>query len=95
MPRVGELTVDRPGWVLVCSDGLWNYASEPAAIAEQVRAARHPDPAAIALALVEFANACGGQDNITAALARIDAPPSTDGVQNVAPEPQQQEEPHG
>ncbi len=93
VPRVGELTVDRPGWVLACSDGLWNYASEPAAIGRQVRAAGTPDPAAVALALVEFANACGGQDNITAALARIDAPPPA-GVQNVAPEAQQ-EEPRG
>lgn len=82
-PRVGELTVDRPGWVLACSDGLWNYASEPAQIAEKVRAAGSSDPAAIALSLVEFANACGGQDNITAALARVEPTPG----QNVAPAP--------
>jgi serine/threonine protein phosphatase PrpC len=90
-PRVGELTVDRPGWLLVCSDGLWNYASEPAAIAEQVRAAGSADPAAIALSLVEFANGCGGQDNITATLARLEP------GQNVAPAPESsaQEEPRG
>ena len=86
VPRVGELTVDRPGWVLACSDGLWNYASDPAAIAEKVRAAASSDPAAIALSLVEFANACGGQDNITAALARVE--PASG--QNVAPAPEEE-----
>ena len=69
-PRVGHLVVDRPGWLLVCSDGLWNYASEPAALAALVRAAATTDPAVLALAFTDFANASGGQDNITTALAR-------------------------
>ncbi len=72
-PRVGRLDVDRPGWVLVCSDGLWNYASEPDALAQHVRAVGASDPAVLSLALVDFANACGGQDNITATLARVGA----------------------
>ena len=71
-PRVGHLVVDRPGWLLVCSDGLWNYASEPAALAALVRAAGPVGPAALALALTDFANASGGQDNITTALARLE-----------------------
>jgi serine/threonine protein phosphatase PrpC len=70
-PRVGRAVVNGPGWLLVCSDGLWNYASEPAALAEQVKAAGSADPHAIATALVAFANAAGGQDNITVALARV------------------------
>ena len=28
-PMVGQLRITEPGWLLVCSDGLWNYASEP------------------------------------------------------------------
>jgi serine/threonine protein phosphatase PrpC len=72
VPRVGQLTVDRPGWILVCSDGLWNYASEPDDLVAQIQKAGETDPAAVALALVAFANAAGGQDNITAVLARID-----------------------
>lgn len=78
-PRVGELDVTGPGWVLVCSDGLWNYASEPAALSAQITASGATDPAALALALVGFANAQGGQDNITATLARIAAPEDTHG----------------
>lgn len=74
-PTVGVLEVDRSGWLLVCSDGLWNYASEPEALAAQVRAAATSDPLALALALVAFANGAGGHDNITAALARVDLTP--------------------
>ena len=66
VPRVGQLTVEGAGWVLVCSDGLWNYASEPADLAAQIQKAGTTDPAALALALVDFANASGGVDNITA-----------------------------
>ncbi len=70
-PRVGERALDAAGWVLVCSDGLWNYASEPEALVAQMTAAGTTEPAALALALTEFANAQGGMDNITVALARI------------------------
>ena len=73
-PRTSTLTLDGPGWLLACSDGLWNYASEATDIAELVRrtATGNPEPLALAGALVEFANGQGGQDNITAAVARID-----------------------
>ncbi|WP_244932185.1 protein phosphatase 2C domain-containing protein [Nocardioides sp. W7] len=77
-PRLGTLELDTPGWVLVCSDGLWNYASEPDALAAQLAAAggdRGAPPDEIALGLVAFANARGGQDNITATLARFEPAP--------------------
>lgn len=74
-PRVLETEVTGPGWVLNCSDGLWNYASEPDALAAQVRAAGTTDPLALAVALTAYANACGGHDNITAALVRVEPPP--------------------
>ncbi len=32
VPRTGSITVHVAGWVLVCSDGLWNYVSEAAAV---------------------------------------------------------------
>lgn len=72
-PSTSTLALDASGWLLACSDGLWNYCSEQADMADLVRrtAADHPDPLALAGALVEFANAQGGQDNITAAVARI------------------------
>ncbi|MEU8227630.1 PP2C family serine/threonine-protein phosphatase [Kribbella sp. NPDC048915] len=73
-PRITTLQVSGPGWLLVCSDGLWNYCSEAAPLADLVRqtAADHGgEPKATASALVDWANAQGGQDNITVALARI------------------------
>ena len=71
-PHLDERTVEGPGWLLVCSDGLWNYASEPDALMAQIAAAGAREPAAVAAALTAWANAQGGQDNITVALARLD-----------------------
>lgn len=71
VPEVSSAPVEGPGWLLVCSDGLWNYASEPAALAAQLAATGASEPAGMALALVEWAKAQGGHDNITVALARV------------------------
>ena len=74
-PRTTSLADgDGPGWLLVCSDGLWNYCSEAAPLADLVRrtaAAHGGEPLATSSALVDWANAQGGQDNITVALARM------------------------
>lgn len=73
-PRTTTRRIDGPGWLLVCSDGLWNYSSEAAPLADLVRqtaADRGGEPLATASALVDWANAQGGQDNITVALARL------------------------
>ena len=72
-PELASRVLDGPGWVLVCSDGLWNYASSATAVAEQLTAARAggaATPTEIADALVRWANEQGGHDNITAALGR-------------------------
>ena len=68
------MPVEGSGWLLVCSDGLWNYCSP----ADDLRAllfaqiATHGDDAlAVADALVAFANEAGGHDNITAVLAHL------------------------
>lgn len=73
-PHLATFRPESAGWLLVCSDGLWNYCSPAAEMADLVRrtAAEHDgDPLATSAALVDWANALGGQDNITAALARI------------------------
>ena len=66
-----------PGWLVVCSDGLWNYAvRRPTRCGELIaadrRRRRRPRPLDVADALVACANEQGGHDNITAALARCD-----------------------
>lgn len=78
-PAKTTLELDAPGWLMLCSDGLWNYASEPEAIRQVVdeiapTLGATPAPVALARRLVEWANAQGGRDNITVALARIDGP---------------------
>ena len=73
-PRTTTLRVTGPGWIVVCSDGLWNYCSEATPLADLVRqtaAANGGEPLATASALVDWANAQGGRDNITVALARL------------------------
>jgi serine/threonine protein phosphatase PrpC len=70
-------TVDTPGWLLVCSDGLWNYASvldEMVALVAEMAATANGDPVRLATTLVDWANAAGGHDNVTAALARCNPP---------------------
>jgi serine/threonine protein phosphatase PrpC len=75
-PTTATMTLAEPGWLLVCSDGLWNYSSaaqDLAALVQQTSRSSPTasEPLALADALVDWANAQGGQDNITVALARI------------------------
>ena len=73
-PEIVSMPIDRPGWLLVCSDGLWNYASGAPRLLELVRAAQTDgaeSPTAVAESLAAFANNSGGHDNISVALARI------------------------
>lgn len=74
-PEFASQSIDGPGWLLVCSDGLWNYASvidEMVTVFNGLLATVGTDPVPLASALVDWANAAGGHDNITAALARCD-----------------------
>jgi serine/threonine protein phosphatase PrpC len=77
-PEIVTLDVTGPGWLLLCSDGLWNYASEPQDLAAVVRAEEArvgDDPLTLGQALVDWANGQGGADNITVALVRTGAGP--------------------
>lgn len=96
-PRVGELEVTGPGWVMVCSDGLWNYASTPEELVAQMQASGATEPAALALALTDFANAQGGIDNITVTLARLPGAPAGQNAsaETVVPAVVTQEQTHG
>lgn len=79
VPRTGLYEAVEDGWLIVCSDGLWNYASAPTDLLAQVPAGEDPLP--LAKALLAWANEQGGRDNITIALARVPAPSNVpDGV---------------
>lgn len=76
VPSTAPTRAQTPGWVLVCSDGLWNYCSAAPDLAELLHRTVDlvgPSPEAVAAELVRWANDQGGRDNITAALARLDA----------------------
>jgi serine/threonine protein phosphatase PrpC len=79
-PRTESLELTAPGWVVLCSDGLWNYCSEPSALAvlvTETSTTAAGEPLRLAASLVDWANTQGGQDNITVALARFDTPPTS------------------
>jgi PPM family protein phosphatase len=65
---VQTITPAGRGWLLMCSDGLWNYLPDAADIAQLCTGL---DTAAAARALVEYALDAGGQDNITVAIVPI------------------------
>jgi len=65
---VHTMTPDGQGWLLLCSDGLWNYLPDAADIA---RLCAGLDTTAAARALAEYALAAGGEDNITVAIVPI------------------------
>ena len=67
-PDVSSTPIPQPGYVLICSDGLWGLVSD-AAMFEIISEA--PNPHRACQALVDAANAAGGHDNITAVLIRM------------------------
>ncbi|MDR1237542.1 MAG: serine/threonine-protein phosphatase [Propionibacteriaceae bacterium] len=71
-PQVGQLELE-PGWLLVCSDGLWNYASAAETMGALVRTneAIQESPLDLARRLVRWANEQGGHDNVSVAVARL------------------------
>ena len=70
--RVTTFVPPAPGRLVLCSDGLWNYAPTTDRIAALVRA--HPAstaPVDVARALTRVALAAGGRDNITVVVADV------------------------
>jgi serine/threonine protein phosphatase PrpC len=73
-PEPSIETVDLPanGWLMVCTDGLWNYAEAPTALAEAADdALLNDDALKVCRKLVDFAKGKGGHDNITIGLAKL------------------------
>ena len=72
-----QIVVERPrepGRLILCSDGLWNYAPSADLVARLLEALpAESSPVAVARALTDTALARGGHDNITVAV--VDLPP--------------------
>ncbi|MEM9566605.1 MAG: hypothetical protein AAGA93_28550, partial [Actinomycetota bacterium] len=71
---LANAVVSGPGHLVVCTDGLWRYAAEPAELATLVWRLVEDGRAGIGLAeaLVDHANQQGGHDNITVAIWSTD-----------------------
>ncbi|MFD8720605.1 protein phosphatase 2C domain-containing protein [Streptomyces sp. NPDC059629] len=74
-PHTASFKPDRPGVVVVCTDGLWNYAETAEEMSEVVPADAAQRPLHAARVLVGHALDGGGHDNVTVALLPFPAPP--------------------
>ncbi|CAM3753893.1 PP2C family serine/threonine-protein phosphatase [Nocardiopsis rhodophaea] len=72
------ITPDGPGALVLCSDGLWNYFPDAAALSDAVPEAG-ADPLGAAQAFVRRALDAGGRDNITVVVIAVPAPDRADG----------------
>jgi len=81
-PRVMAYQPQQSGWLLVCSDGLWNHVPDAGdfarLMADLVSKAHtddhgHASPAGVADGLIAYANNCGGHDKTKVALWRRDS----------------------
>ncbi len=67
-PDIVTFTIPGAGYLLLCTDGLWNYTPQPQKLANLVQKSSNAEAVNIARTLVEFALHCGGHDNITVAV---------------------------
>ncbi|GGL69989.1 hypothetical protein GCM10010129_11890 [Streptomyces fumigatiscleroticus] len=74
-PHTASFKPDRPGVVVVCTDGLWNYAEAAEEMAEAVPVDAATRPLHSARVLVGHALDGGGHDNVTVAVLPFPAPP--------------------
>ncbi|AIV36438.1 PP2C family serine/threonine-protein phosphatase [Streptomyces sp. MPA0124] len=74
-PHTASFKPDRAGVVVVCTDGLWNYAESAEEMAEAVPLDAAARPLHGARVLVGHALDGGGHDNVTVALLPFPAPP--------------------
>jgi serine/threonine protein phosphatase PrpC len=74
-PHTASFKPDRPGVVVVCTDGLWNYAEAAEEMAEVVPTDAGLRPLHAARVLVGHALDGGGHDNVTVAVLPFPAAP--------------------
>ena len=67
-PHVARHRPEAPGLLVLCSDGLWNYAEPPDSLGALVGHSPDRRPSGVARHLVEAALAAGGSDNVTVAV---------------------------
>ncbi|MEH0423427.1 protein phosphatase 2C domain-containing protein [Streptomyces sp. B21-083] len=73
-PHTASFKPDRPGVVVVCTDGLWNYAESADELAEVLPPDAASRPLHAAQVLLGHALDGGGHDNVTVAVVPFPAP---------------------
>ncbi|AXG82482.1 PP2C family protein-serine/threonine phosphatase [Streptomyces paludis] len=74
-PHTASFKPDRPGCVVVCTDGLWNYAEGEEEMARALPSDASLRPLHAAQVLVGHALDGGGHDNVTVAVLPFALPP--------------------
>lgn len=71
-PDLAQQQLSENGLLVLCSDGLWNYAANAQEMGALISRANKPGASALSISreLVEFALSKGGHDNITAVVLR-------------------------
>lgn len=75
-PRCVEFLAPGAGRLVLCSDGLWNYATTAPELAT---AAGRGDPLSVCHRLVKFAIRAGGHDNVTVVVIDLPVGPASAG----------------
>lgn len=70
-PSIVNFAIPGSGYLLLCSDGLWNYTPEESHLAELIKPMSDTDAITVSRSLVEFARHSGGHDNITVAVLSL------------------------
>jgi len=68
VPTIVNFTIPSSGYLILCTDGIWNYTIDAAHLSELVQASPVKDAITISHTLAEFALNSGGHDNITVAV---------------------------
>lgn len=67
-PSVIKFTIPGSGYLVLCSDGLWNYTPEVDQLAKLILQKPNADAITLSHHLLDYALQCGGRDNITVAI---------------------------
>ncbi len=70
-PTIINFKIPNSGYLLLCTDGLWNYSPDIEDLGNLIKQSPEKDVMNISQFLVEFARQCGGHDNITVGVLRV------------------------
>jgi PPM family protein phosphatase len=70
-PNMTTFPIPGAGYLLLCTDGLWNYAPDPTDLYHLILQTHSLDSPSISRHLIRYANQQGGQDNITVGILSV------------------------